>query len=104
MLGRSVRYAPAAERDLEVISDWLADATSEPAAIRYIRRIKQRIETLADGSERGTVRDGETGIRVIGILPSVSVAFFVEGDSVNIQRVIYGGQDWQTALTAEDDD
>ena len=94
MQRRSVRYSPAAERDLEGISDWLSDVASEAVGVRYIRRIQKRVETLGDGGERGTVRNAETGLRVIGILASVSVAFTVDGDIVNVQRVIYGGQNW----------
>lgn len=97
MKHRRIRYSPAAERDLEHISDWLADVASENTAIRYIRQIKRRVETLEHASERGTLRDQQTGLRVIGILASVSIAFTVNDDAVTIQRVIYGGQDWLAA-------
>lgn len=104
MKRRTIRYAPEAERDLERLSDWLADVASEATAIRYIRQIKQRIESLSEGSERGTIRDSRSKLRVVGVLKSVSVAFHVDEDAVNIQRVMYGGQDWQSALTADDGD
>lgn len=104
MIRRAVRYAPAAERDLELLSDWLAEVASEATAIRFIRKIRQRIDTLETGSERGSIRDIETKTRVIGVLKSVSVAFWVDEDSVNIQRVFYGGQDWQAVLTDSDPD
>ncbi|WP_323015617.1 type II toxin-antitoxin system RelE/ParE family toxin [Devosia sp.] len=104
MKRRRIRYSPAAERDLEHISDWLADVASENTAIRYIQQIKWRIDTLEHGAERGTLRDPQTGLRVIGILASVSIAFTVDDDAVNIQRVIYGGQDWLAAPATQNQD
>jgi len=98
MKRRRIHYSPAAERDLEHIADWLADVASERTAIRYIQQIKWRVETLEHGAARGTLRDAQTGLRVIGILTSVSIAFSVDDEAVNIQRVIYGGQDWLADL------
>lgn len=103
MKRRSVRLAPAAERDLEALTDWLTEVASEDSALRYIRRVYERLETLADGSERGTIQNERTGLRVIGILKSVSVAFSVGQDTVDVQRVLYGGQNWKTVLTDRSD-
>lgn len=72
-------------------------------ARRYVGRIKASLAKLAFASERGTVRDEiMDGLRVVGILGSASVAFRVSEDRVTIFRVFHGGQDWQTALTADD--
>lgn len=44
-----------------------------------------------------------TGIRVIGILPSVSIAFVVSGDEVVVHRVLYGGQPLDESKPEETD-
>lgn len=75
MRTREVRIAPSAERDLERLTDWLADVTSEAVALRYISRIHDRLDKLSIGSERCTIRDDNTKLRIIGILPSVPWPF-----------------------------
>lgn len=100
---RAVRYAPAAERDLEKPADWLSKVASEKRAIDYVLRIRSQIEKLDLGGERGTVRDAHTGMRVISVFRPISVAFWIEDDVVAIQRVIYGGQDWKSDLATDHD-
>ena len=68
----------------------------------YLGRVRKRIDTLAYGSERGTVREeAGVGVRVIGIMGPISVAFVVTDTRVVVLRILYRGQDWQSALTTE---
>ena len=53
-----------------------------------------RLATLEYGAERGTIRNAQRGIRMIGILPTVSVAFLVTEDAVAINRILYNGENW----------
>jgi len=101
MRRREIVYLPTANADLREIAAWMADRTSVAFAVEYVERIQQRIETLSYGSERGTLRgDVRPGLRAIGLMKSVTLAFFVEEDAVVIVRVLYGGQDWQSELSA----
>lgn len=103
MRQRPIINLESALNDLDAISDWLVDEASEEVALRHIRRITSRIDTLSIVAERGSIRPEFPGIRVVGLLTSVNVAFVVTSDSVVIHRVFYGGQNWQKALTAEQD-
>lgn len=42
------------------------------------------------------MRDDALQIRVIGILPTVAIAFTVEEDTVIIHRILHNGQDWES--------
>jgi toxin ParE1/3/4 len=51
-------------------------------------------------SERGRVRDDiRPGLRVVGFLRRVTIAFAVGEAEVIILRVFYRGQDWEEALS-----
>ncbi|KRA42581.1 hypothetical protein ASD80_09050 [Devosia sp. Root635] len=74
-------------------------------ASNYIERIRTRIRSFELAGARGTIRDDiGPGVRAVGLLPSITVAFVVNAESVIILRVLYGGQDWQAALVTEDDE
>lgn len=104
MKKRRVVLSRQAIADISHIGIWLTQEASVAVARRYVGRIKTSLTDLALASERGTVRNEILdGLRVIGILGSATVAFRVSDDTVTILRVLHGGQDWQTALTAEDD-
>lgn len=103
MRQRAIIYLPRANRDSRAIAVWIAEKTSDSFAAAYAERIVERIESLAYGGELGTLRDDvRPGLRVIGLMKSVTVAFFVEDDAVMVARIFYGGQNWQTDLTAEE--
>lgn len=103
MQERRIQYLESAIVDLENLSSWLLEVASERVADRYIDRIRERIATLRFGGERGTIRDDTDGVRLIGILKSITVAFVVEPESVKIVRILYRGQD-RKALANDDDD
>lgn len=103
MRKRRVELSPEALQDMEAIGLWLTEAASSVVARRYLARLRKRLSSLAYGSERGTVHDNlSSGLRMIGITATVSVAFRVKDDRVTVLRVVYGGQDWQAALTRDD--
>ena len=94
MRKRRIVYAPAATRDRADIARWLSRQASPEVARRFDQRIRSAIKGLEYGSERGTVRDTRSGLRVIGILPTVSVAFSVGEDAVTVHRILSHGQNW----------
>jgi toxin ParE1/3/4 len=94
MQRRRIIYAPDARYDRAKLAQWLTRNASSTVARRFDRRIQDAVKKLEYGSERGTVRDETIGLRVIGILPTVSIAFSVGEDTVTVHRVLYNGQNW----------
>jgi plasmid stabilization system protein ParE len=94
MRRRTIRYSAAAIDDLRRIAALLSRVASVEVSRRFVMRIRQRIRTLEYGAERGTIRNAERGIRMIGILPTVSVAFLATEDAVAINRILYNGENW----------
>jgi len=96
MRHRRVILLASAENDLFSIEDWLTEVASPAVAERYVDRIVRHLEKLEYASERGTVRNEKTGLRLIGLMDGISVAFIVNSESVSIQRVLYRGQNLRT--------
>ena len=94
MQRRRIVYAPDARLDRINIARWLTREASPEVARRFDRRIREAIQSLEYGSERGTVRDESLGLRVIGVLPTVTVAFSVGADAVTVHRILHNGQNW----------
>lgn len=94
MRRRTIRYSTTAIEDLRRIAALLSRVASLDVSRRFVARIRQRIRTLEYGAERGTIRNAQRGIRMIGILPTVSVAFLVTEDAVAINRILYNGENW----------
>ena len=92
MRRRTIRYSATAIEDLRRIAALLSRVAS--VDVSFIVRIRERIRTLEYGAERGTMRNAQRGIRMIGILPTVSVAFLVTEDAVAINRILYNGENW----------
>jgi plasmid stabilization system protein ParE len=99
MRRRKVELQESARKDLVAITLWLREVASTTVASRYVARIRKRLMSLQYGGERGTIRDDVTQIRIIGIMPSVSIAFTVDEDAVLVHRVLYRGQN----MEAEED-
>ena len=101
MIRRAVVYAPEAQSDLLALYDHIADGASPVVAFRYVERIDRWLEGFATASERGARRDDiRPGLRIIGFERCLTVAFTVSEDTVVIQRVFYGGQDWAAAMVS----
>lgn len=99
MKRRRVDYAPKAAADLEWIYDMVARSRGPEAAARYDGRIRAYCDGLETASERGTLRDDvRPGMRVIGFERRIAVVFVVDGDTVTILRIHYGGADWERTV------
>ncbi|ODT81069.1 MAG: hypothetical protein ABS76_13315 [Pelagibacterium sp. SCN 64-44] len=94
MRRRQIVYAPDARQDRVNITRWLTLRASAEVARRFDHRIRNAVHSLEYASERGTVRDDHLGLRIIGILPTVSIAFSVTEDAVIVHRILYLGQSW----------
>ncbi|AOO82092.1 type II toxin-antitoxin system RelE/ParE family toxin [Bosea vaviloviae] len=95
---------PAARQDLKAIYNWISERASPAIAITYVRRIQSSYDALSDFPERGTRRDHlMTGLRTFGIDRRVTIAFRIDGSSVVILRILYGGRDLEGAIAEEKD-
>jgi len=94
MRRRRIRYTTIAQTELINIGRWLSRVASERVARRFTSRIRAAIQKLEFASERGSLRDEKHGLRVIGLLPTVTITFTVEEDTVTIHRILHNGQDW----------
>ncbi|WP_293859566.1 type II toxin-antitoxin system RelE/ParE family toxin [uncultured Alsobacter sp.] len=100
---KHVVLRPAAQRDLDALYAYIRDARGDPAvAIGYLRRIRTFCQGLATLTLRGHQRDDiRAGLRIVSFERRVVIAFIVDGDTVVIGRVFYGGRDYETLLNEE---
>src|SRR5258708_35388102 len=96
-------YRPRAEEDLE--SNYRLIAQDSPArAFNYIERIQQRCDLLRDFPEQGRARpDLRTGLRVVPYGRSVVIGYQLAGDTIEILRIFYGGQEYETIMSSDEE-
>ena len=89
---KTIVLRPSADRDLDDIYDWIA-ADDPIAAERHVRRIVAAVERLAEFPESGRARPeiGE-GARSLGVGRCL-VLYRIEGECVEIVRVVHGAQE-----------
>jgi toxin ParE1/3/4 len=96
---RRVSFAPAASADFNWIFDTLSRKAGPLIALEYIRRLEHYCRSLELASERGSRRiDQHPGLHIIGFERRATIAFTVDGESVTVLRVFYGGANWQDEL------
>lgn len=62
--------------------------------MRYVLRIRNACEKLADFPNRGTPHDALlAGLRSVPFERRVTIAYFVQGEEVIIARILYAGRD-----------
>ncbi|HVL73017.1 MAG TPA: type II toxin-antitoxin system RelE/ParE family toxin [Beijerinckiaceae bacterium] len=93
-MGRRLRYARPAERDLASIYAHIRDSNQDPiVAAGYLRRIRARCDSLVDFPEQGRHRpDLGRGIRTLGFERRVLIVFRSDAKWVEVVRVLYGGR------------
>ena len=102
----SIVMSNEAENDLETIGDYIAEQLKSPkAALDTIRGIKKAIDKLADfplkGRRLSSVALIDTEYRFIGY--GNYLAFYrLCGDTVFIDRVLYGKRDYISILFSEE--
>jgi toxin ParE1/3/4 len=85
-----LRFAPAAARDLQKISDDISAAAGERVASSFLARMRRSIDGLAHSPRMGRLRPGfGPGVRSWAFSPYV--AFYRENASnVEIIRIVHG--------------
>lgn len=94
-MARRLTFRPAAENDLDLIYEFIAQS-SPTNAIAFTRRIREKCADLLLFPERGVRRDDlRRGLRTLAFEGRVLIAFHIQPDEVEIARVLYGGRDLQ---------
>ena len=94
-----VAFTPLAERHIDDLHSYIANASGEDRADRYISRILAFCNGLAMFPLRGVPRDDIlSGLRVVGFERRVAIAFVVGADDVLIEGIFYGGRDFEGIL------
>ncbi|HEX8127247.1 MAG TPA: type II toxin-antitoxin system RelE/ParE family toxin [Allosphingosinicella sp.] len=92
-----VIYRQTADANLDAIYEWIADGADEDIALRYVLRIREKCERLADFPNRGTPHDDLLdGLRTIPFGRRVTIAYLVQGAEVIITRIVHAGLDLTT--------
>lgn len=91
-----VIFTPVAERQIDNLHAYITAHSSESRADRYVGRIVGFCQGLATFPLRGTKRDDLlAGLRTVGFERRVIIAFVVTADTVLIEGMFYGGQDFE---------
>jgi len=97
-----VHYSGESKRDLEQIGDYIAEDLKNPsAALRIVNDIQDTIDKLADFPLMGTllsvIVEANTNYRFL-ICGKYIVFYRPQGKGVQIDRILYGKQDYIAIL------
>lgn len=102
----TVRFAPAAQDQLDAIEEYIAYASGLPVvAANFVDGIVAYCESFETFPERGARRDDLLpGLRVTNYRKSTTIAFLVDtgARAIAIIGVFYGGQDYEVALSEQE--
>lgn len=107
MTGR-INLTPEAERQLNEIDDWIAKNATAEIAQRFVSAILGHIEGILAFPLAGRPRDDvRPGMRTTTYKKRTLVAYEVDESSsevvVNVLGVFHGGQNWEAALSEDED-
>lgn len=98
----SVKFSPEALRDLDKIYDYISNTLNSPVAADHtVNKILGKTDFLAENPEIGTqlffANDLYSGYRYM-VSDNYLVFYRISGDSVYVDRVIYGKRDYMKLL------
>ena len=100
-----VRYTPEAEDDLVEIKSYISDQLLNPAAaIQLLTKITKRIRALEQFPEMGAPLSSVIGIETeyrFLVCANYIVFYRIEGNHINIIRILYGRRDYVSILFGE---
>lgn len=89
-----VIFLPHAERRLDEIEAYIAERASQAIAERFIAALVDRALKLDSFPSRGTPRnDLMQGLRTIVHRRTVTIAYVVDGDAVEVTDFLYRGEE-----------
>lgn len=90
-----VHLQPLAEIDLDEIYDFIA-ADNPERAFSFVRELREQCEGLGRMPQRGSPRDEwAKGLRLLVVKRRVTIAYLIEGDTVQVLRLLYAGRDFR---------
>lgn len=94
-----VRFSAPSEADLERIYRYIAEQSNPERALSFTTAIHAHCMGLQTFPLRGAAReDIRPGPRILPFRGSVTIAYHVEGHTVFIDNILYGGRDLHSAL------
>ncbi|HYW17631.1 MAG TPA: type II toxin-antitoxin system RelE/ParE family toxin [Allosphingosinicella sp.] len=89
-----VIFLPHAERRLAAIEAYIAERASQAIAERFVAVLVDRALKLDSFPSRGTPRnDLMQGLRTIVHRRTVTIAYVVDGDEIEVTDFLYRGED-----------
>ncbi|MDI7776428.1 type II toxin-antitoxin system RelE/ParE family toxin [Asticcacaulis sp. EMRT-3] len=99
-----VVYAPRALRQLSEIEDYIAGEASAQTAEKFVSSITAFCDSLMTFPQRGTLReDLGREVRILGYRRRFAIVTKMDGATLVIIGVFYGGQDVEKAFRADDE-
>jgi plasmid stabilization system protein ParE len=99
-----VQFAPEALAQLIDLEQGISDAGAPVAGARYVDAMVDYCMKLHAFPHRGVARDDLiSGLRITHFRKRAIIAYLVDDATVSIVGVFYGGQDYESALTPDDD-
>jgi toxin ParE1/3/4 len=103
-MAHELTYFAGAVDDLDNIYRFIAQ-DSPARAQRFVGQIQHRCDLLRDAPEQGRARpDLREGLRVVPFGRSVVIAYQVTEEAIEVLRVFYGGQDYQTIMGGDSEE
>ncbi|MGA9747535.1 MAG: type II toxin-antitoxin system RelE/ParE family toxin [Nocardioides sp.] len=108
MTGR-INFTPDARQQLHHLDEWIAEKATAETARRFVAAILDHIDGILVFPLAGRARDDvRPGMRTITFKKRTLIAYEVDESSgelvVNVLGVFHGGQDWEAALSEDQDD
>lgn len=98
-----VIFTPLAERQIGALHEYITAYANEIRADRYVGRIVAFCGGLTTFPLRGTQRDDLLpGLRITGFERRITIAFLVTAETVLIEGIFYGGQDFEAVFLDEE--
>ena len=90
----------AAIADLEAVAAYILESGgSETVANGFVDRIRERCQSIGNAPRGGRLReDVMPSLRTVPFEHSALIAYAIEGDSVFIVNVFYGGRDFEALM------
>jgi toxin ParE1/3/4 len=99
-----IQFAPEALAQLIDLEQRIADAGAPVTGARYVDAIVDYCMKLQTFPERGVARDDlMPGLRIMHFRKRAIIAYLTDDATVSIVGVFYGGQDYESALSPDED-
>lgn len=88
-----VKFAPAAERDLEEIATYIAAQAGQRVALNVVRRLRAKTELLRENPQIGAEDERIGNRRKLIARPYIIAYRVVSANEVSVLRIVHGARD-----------